>query len=87
MAQICLNEKDPEEFYRDFPKDKPANGKLEKVQLLDKSKRKLYRHFATVKAHRYYQFTMSLYKLWRYENGGDILEQKNNPKNKNQPDS
>ena len=31
-------------------------------------------HFRTVKAHRFYQFAMCFYKLWRYQNGGDLLD-------------
>ena len=29
-------------------------------------------------AHRYYQFAMCIYKVWRYENGDDLIEQASN---------
>ncbi len=36
----------------------------------------------TVKAHRYYQFAMCMYKVWRYKNGDDLLERCNDKKEK-----
>ena len=40
----------------------------------------------TVKAHRYYQFAMCMYKVWRYKNGDDLLERCNDKKDKDQED-
>ena len=31
-----------------------------------------------VKAHRFYQFAMCLYKVWRYKDGADLLEKSRN---------
>ena len=72
MAYVCLQEITPEEFYKEFETEKPDNNDYKPVV---KPKGVLRRHFETVKAHRYYQFSMCMYKIWRYQNGSDLLEQ------------
>ena len=37
-----------------------------------------------VSAHRYYQFAMCMYKVWRYKDGEDLLEKVSNKQKINQ---
>ena len=80
MAYVCLGEMTPNEFYKKFKSEKP-----DKIDALvdDPKKAELQTHFKTVKAHRFYQFAMCMYKVWRYADGGDLLEKSNSVKQKN----
>ena len=71
MAYVCLGDMTPDEFYKEFETDKPKDWSK------DASKSTFLRevvrptgdeiiHFETVKAHRYYQFAMCMYKIWRF---------------------
>ena len=79
MAQVCLGEITPEEFYERFESEKPENIE----PLSDDPKTfELQAHFKTVQAHRFYQEAMCMYKIWRYQNGGDLLEKRNSKQQK-----
>lgn len=77
MAYVCSDRMPPEEFYKKFQGEKPRQDKqIEEIKVSDGNNAKVQRrHFKIVKAHRYYQFSMCMYKIWRYQNGGDLLEQ------------
>ena len=70
MAYVCLGKLKPEDFYQRFPSEKPNQGGIKPCEPIDGEER----HFRTVKAHRYYQYAMCMYKLWRYKDG-DGLDQ------------
>ena len=74
MAQVCLGKMTPEDFYERFVSEKPEN--IEPLSD-DLKTSELQAHFKTVKAHRFYQEAMCMYKIWRYQNGGDLLEKRN----------
>ena len=89
MAEVCLGTLQPSDFYDIFKEEKPlveedaskqggkedaAGNSQSESQLTAEQKL----HFQTVFAHRYYQFAMCLYKIWRYDNGGDLIEQASN---------
>ena len=67
MADVCLGKLSPEAFYELFPTEKPSQG-IKPWEPIDEGEDKeaLERSFNTVKAHRYYQYAMCLYKIWRY---------------------
>ena len=52
MSLVCLKKMDPEEFYENFPGDKPKKVAIQpyKYQLTESQEK----HFTTVKAHRFY---------------------------------
>ena len=68
LALVCLNQLEPEKFYAEFPNDRPVrDGKPGEIKEFDKPPTPSQTaHFTTVKAHRFYQFAMCFYKLWRY---------------------
>ena len=76
MAYVCLKEITPEQFYEMFETDKPKD--LKKLEPVKEPQGDLRKHFMTVKAHRYYQFAMCMYKIWRYQDGDDLLDHVNN---------
>lgn len=79
MAYVCLGQMTPEEFYEKFPSEKPAGEIKQKGSMIDdKGRPELKRYFMTVKAHRYYQFAMCMYKIWRYKHGDDLIEREQN---------
>lgn len=69
MAYICRGLIKPAEFYHMFPEDKPANFVEEDLATYEirddlriEEREDLMQHFRTIEAHRYYQFTMCIYK-------------------------
>ena len=63
MAAVCLGLMTPEDFYSKFESERPEKI----VKLCDDPKTPgLQAHFKTVKAHRFYQEAMCMYKIWRY---------------------
>ena len=78
LALVCIGKQGPESFYQEFPNDRPVRdgkeGEIKDVEVTPPPGSKQAAHFTTVKAHRFYQFAMCFYKLWRYQNGGDLLD-------------
>ena len=78
LALVCIGQQKPASFYQEFPNDRPVRdgkeGEIKGVEQTPPPGSKQAAHFTTVKAHRFYQFAMCFYKLWRYQNGGDLLD-------------
>ena len=73
MASLCLGDLEPEAFYRKFESERPKPG-VKIMPLPAELKESMARkHLLIVKAHRFYQFAMCLYKVWRYKDGADLL--------------
>ena len=76
LALVCLKKLEPKKFYEEFPNDRPQrDGKYIEIKEteLEPTPGQIV-HFTTVKAHRFYQFAMCYYKIWRYKEGGDLLD-------------
>ena len=76
LALVCLTELPPRKFYEEFKNERPTrDGKFIQIKETEKQPTPAQiEHYTTVKAHRFYQFAMCFYKIWRYQNGGDLLE-------------
>lgn len=72
MADVCLGKLRPEAFYELFPTEKPSQGIKPWETIEEEEKEEAERHFSVVRAHRYYQYAMCLYKMWRFEDGDGL---------------